>query len=65
MTTDDIDGHEFVAVHGRRWCLNCDLFQTNWKGRWPRLKPCPRNSPRAIAKDRAAGEASLASTGEP
>lgn len=53
--------HEFIEVGHRRWCLNCSLWQMSKSGRWPKMGPCARNTPRAIAKDRADGEKALQS----
>jgi hypothetical protein len=40
--------HDFVEVPPRRWCLNCDTFQTQRKGQWPKqTKDCAMDTPRA------------------
>ncbi len=40
--------HEFITVGHRRWCVNCDLFQTERDGQWkPTSRNCPRTTPHA------------------
>jgi hypothetical protein len=42
------NGHEFVEVGNRRWCVTCTLFQQrSHKGFPPPLLPCPRSTPYA------------------
>jgi hypothetical protein len=43
--------HEFIEVGSRRWCVNCDTFQTKRKDQWPRqVKTCAMDTPRARSK---------------
>lgn len=47
------NGHEFITVLKRRWCLGCDLYQTRAAGgRFPApAQPCDRSGPRERAID--------------
>jgi hypothetical protein len=43
--------HDFIEVLNRRWCLNCDTFQTKRNGQWPKqTKDCAMDTPRARSK---------------
>ena len=54
----DFNGHKFITVLSRRWCVRCDLVQS-WKGaHWYPLngKDCPRNTPYAHGEQATAKE---------
>jgi hypothetical protein len=43
--------HDFIEVGNRRWCVNCDTFQTRRHGQWPKqTKDCAMDTPRARSK---------------
>ena len=48
-----MSAHDYIEVSGRRWCVNCDLFQKRGRSGWyPTLSPhCQRTTPRAQALD--------------
>jgi hypothetical protein len=49
--------HEFIEVMNRRWCVNCDLFQSKKPGyEWrSQTISCPRDTPRAVRIDNEKG----------